>query len=295
MPVPAGAYLYVRDTPWPLGNEVEVHLETGDLISFQPATHGLTVLTTLADLLRDRDRRPVAVTPRRQIPSDPGQLWLLSDGWPRRFSFDRSRSAVLRRDIAGLLHVPESELRIRPCRTGLSDLAVRGYPISAALIATSLDIRLVDTGTGLFPYVLDLRPVLLGIEWGANATGYISLSDLAQRLAVRSGGQPEPPPLQNFLRFSPGEVFVVSFEHTPVDFWEDTTFGMPDHRLPDPSGYGPPADSHPSDTGAPGRVASSNARSVQGHWADLPRRPAVWTIRDMVDAFLGVPWQPSPA
>ena len=163
---------------------------------------------------------------------------------------------------SGLLHVPESELHIRPCRTGLSDLAIRGYPISAALIATSLDIRLVDTGTGLFPYVLDLRPVLLGIEWGANATGYISLSDLAQRLAVRcpvgyrvscSGGQPEPPPLQNFLRFSPGEVFVVSFEHIPVDFWEDTTFGMPDHRLPDLSGYGPPADSRPS----PGRVAST--------------------------------------
>ena len=126
VPVPADAYLYVRDTPWPLGHEVEVYLETGDLISFQPATHGLIVLTTLADLLQDSDRRPLAATPQRQTPRDSAQIWLLPDGWPRRLPFDRSRRAVLRRDIAGLLHVPESELRIRPCRTGLSDLAIRG-------------------------------------------------------------------------------------------------------------------------------------------------------------------------
>ena len=43
VPVPADACLYVRDTPWPLGHEVEVYLDTGDLISFQPATHGLIV------------------------------------------------------------------------------------------------------------------------------------------------------------------------------------------------------------------------------------------------------------
>ena len=207
-PVPFDTYVYVRDTPWPLGNDVTVQLEPGDFVSFQPATHEYAVLTTVSDLLLDRDSRQFAAArpdqegqASRLRTHDAGQLWLLSDGWPRRLPFDRSRSNLLRRDIAGVLHIPEPELRVRPCRSGLADLSVRGFPISATLIATSLDIRLTDAGRGLFPYVLDMRPVLLGVEWGANSAGYINLRELDRRLANRcpagyrvlcQGGRPEP-------------------------------------------------------------------------------------------------------
>ena len=126
--MPFDAYVYVRDTPWPLGNDVTVQLEPGDFVSFQPATHDYSVLTTLSDLLLDRANRQSVATRPDHDARDSGQLWLLSDGWPRRLPFDRSRSTLLRRDIAGILHIPEHELRIRPCRSGLSDLSIRGFP-----------------------------------------------------------------------------------------------------------------------------------------------------------------------
>ena len=153
---PAGsdACVYVRDLPWPLADGVTIQLDHGDLVSIQPAGHDFTLVTTLSDRLRD----PVSWAPRvAPTGLEAEQLWLLSDGWPRRLPYERDRASSLRTDIAGILHTHAAALRIRPSRPGISDLCVRGFPISAVVIATSVDIRLVEHGAGLFPYVLDLR------------------------------------------------------------------------------------------------------------------------------------------
>ena len=258
-PEGSDACVYVRDLPWPLVDEVTIQLDHGDLVSIQPTGHDLTIVTTLSDRLQDPNSWAPRVTP---TPREEEQLWLLSDEWPRRLPYARGGAASLRADIAGVLHTPEAALRIRPSRPGIFDLCVRGYPISAVVIATAIDIRLVEHGTGLFPYVLDLRPILAGIEWGANPEGYLSLHSLVRRFAPRCppgfrvtchGGQPEPPPLQHFLRFNPGDTFTVFFEPVPIGSWAARPLPPSGRRLDDE--WDPPAEGAAPDSHTQGPVA----------------------------------------
>ncbi|CAE7836599.1 rbcL [Symbiodinium sp. CCMP2592] len=176
------SHVYVRDVPWPLPVESATVLDNGDLVSVQPRNHGVLVLTGFADMLRD----PRCWTHTNYAASPLGdRLWILADDHPRHFTFDRRRRALLRRDLAGQLHVPERDLRIRPARSTLGDLCVQGVWVSTAVIATSSDIRLEATGNGLFPYILDARPVLLGVEWAANAEGVLNLRSVERRFQAR--------------------------------------------------------------------------------------------------------------
>ena len=231
LPAHHEAHVYVKDLPWPLTDGITVALEHGDIVSIQPPTHDFIVLADLSDMLVDRR----SWTPQMPFPFPrQGHLWLLTDEGSRLWQFDRNRAERLHRDLAGLLHTPEADLRIRPCRPNFPDLAHQGFLIEAALIATALDIRLTEAGSGLFPYVLDLRPILRGVEWRACSTGVINLHYLSNRFAhlcpprsrvVCLGGRPEPPPFQHFLRFSPGEVLIVCFEQIPLRSWDGAEAG----------------------------------------------------------------------
>ncbi|CAE7721597.1 unnamed protein product [Symbiodinium sp. CCMP2592] len=207
-------HVYVRDMPWPLDHGATVHVEPGDLISLQSPQHAVVVLTTLTDMLCDAAcwQPPVPLRfPRANA------LWLLNDGASRLFHFDPTRQHRVRRDFAAAL------------RTGKThDLDVLGFWARAALVVTSLPIRIETNGQGLFPYILDARPVFLGVDWAANAEGVLNLRTIEQRFLSRCppgsriscvGGWPEAPPMQHFVHFRPGEVFTLSFEPAPLRTW----------------------------------------------------------------------------
>ena len=200
-------HVYVRDMPWPLQDHTTIPLATGDFVSFQPAAQELEVLTSLPDMLQDAAnwRSPLSDA----VPG-PEYLWLLNDEWPRSFRFDRNRRALLHRDVAGLLHVPPQGLKNTPCRPGIRAFSVQGYVISAAVIATSVGIRLTDDGTGLFPYVLDMRPLLRGLEWGPILKDTSTCDVL-----LRDSGRDAPPAFACECR-------VVS--QSPLPF--STSFGL---------------------------------------------------------------------
>ena len=123
--------------------------------------------------------------------------------------------------------------------------------------------------------MLDLRPILAGIEWGANPEGYLSLHSLARRFAPRCppgfrvtchGGQPEPPPLQHFLRFNPGDTFTVFFEPVPIGSWAARPLPPSGSSLDDE--WDPPAEGAAPDSPYPGTggVAHTTAAvSRQGY------------------------------
>ncbi|CAE7643945.1 unnamed protein product [Symbiodinium sp. CCMP2592] len=176
-------HVYVRDMPWPLAEGNELTVDHGDTISIQPTHHAVAVITTLGDMLQDASNwhdGPVST----RIRSD--NLLLLHDRGSCLFLYDRERRHLLRHDFASLLHVPDFDLRIRPSRPGIADLNVKGTWVNTAIIATSLAIRLDAGGTGLFPYVIDARPIMLGIDWAANAEGVLNLRLVAQRFSHRT-------------------------------------------------------------------------------------------------------------
>ena len=94
-------------------------------------------------------------------------------------------------------------------------------PLVRLSLLLPLIFDLSNTAQGCF---LDLRPILAGVEWGANPERYLNLNALARRFASRCppgfrvschGGRPEPLPLHHFLRLNPGIPLRFSLNRFP--------------------------------------------------------------------------------
>ena len=168
--------VFVGDQPWPVPDDVHVTLHHGDLILISPYQGPVHVVASLQEMLQ-------SATGWGGVISLPGHVeeaaWIIYPGDAFRHAIRPDRRDTFRRDVAESLNLPPNNLSLRAPRPYIEDHAVRGC-LNRHVIAA-----VFDDGTGLVGVrspvcFLDLRPVMLDIQWRTCWDGFFNPQGLLE-------------------------------------------------------------------------------------------------------------------
>ncbi|CAE7939157.1 Cacna1h, partial [Symbiodinium sp. KB8] len=209
--------VYVRDSAWPIPSSTgAVRLCTGDLVTVAPVGHPTLIAATLSDMLFSAygwvDAGQIDVT-------GPHLAWLLTDTEPLGIPSTFSRTETDAEQAARALHIDETDLGILVEVDSLYNFSDRGRHTTQVLIALSSHGDICTSSQT--PCVLDLRPLLMGVQLVSFPRGLVDSTELAARFArfcpatfsVRiTGGDCGQALPAGYREIMAGDVLVVSFE-----------------------------------------------------------------------------------
>ncbi|CAE7884795.1 unnamed protein product [Symbiodinium microadriaticum] len=174
--------IYVGDLPWPLPHGLRVEVRTGDLILFTPARHGVHVVSSLTEMLSSAFGWSLF----EDIVEDPReQAWILSPDGPFAIVVLEHRRLHLREDIARLLEVPARQLILRPALADLDDFAYKHIRTRNVIVAVMAPGARGHRHARAEICILDLRPLLLELEWHFCPGGEFNTERYLARLRHR--------------------------------------------------------------------------------------------------------------
>ena len=205
------AQIYVQDTPWAVAGEGRVQLRTGDLVTAVPVGEPRIPPVPLTVMLGSPDgwrSDPV-------IPRPPGDgLWLLAEHASEHFTLQTPAGPTLRTAVAQHFGLDPHRVDLFPATPPIRDHARGGIPSRMVYLALP---------SGLLPgvpYIIDQRPVMLGLLWAYAPAGRVDVATLHARLVhhcpqthfLRLHGGYAPPGTANHQRFVyPGQVLTCEF------------------------------------------------------------------------------------
>ena len=243
----APVQIFVADVPWAFRRGAQFYVRAGASIRICP--YGQPVVP------------PLALT--RMIGSFEGWYqgdatnddpalgyWLLSTYAPRRFVVEPLSRPMLRTAAAAFLALPEDRLILLPAIPNLRDHSFAGSPSRQVFVA-------VGSSDGeQVPFILDARPVLLGLQWYHARHGRVEVGPICQSHRARcppgyvvrlQGGHGPLDTANHFRSVFPGQVLTVTYQpswagdaHSPGD---DT--GNDGDDAPGPSGRNHPGTTTP--------------------------------------------------
>ena len=164
------------DQPWPVPDDVHVNLHHGDLILISPHQGPVHVVAGLQEMLQSATGWGGVIS----LPGHAGEAaWIIYPGDAFRYVIRPDRRAAFRRDVAESLSLPPNSLSLRAPRPYIEDHAVRGC-LNRHVVAA-----VFDDGTGLASVhspvcFLDLRPVMLDIQWRTCWDGFFNPQGLIE-------------------------------------------------------------------------------------------------------------------
>ncbi|CAE7322558.1 hypothetical protein AK812_SmicGene13673 [Symbiodinium microadriaticum] len=194
------ARVFVSDTPWPVERDAPFHVDVGDLVLVLPTGH--PVIPPL------RLREPVLPAPEADA------LWVVTDQAPIRFVAPPPPRPPVRADIARSLGLSEHELHFIPADPAIRDHTRGGFPSRQIFIAA-----LAAGGEGT-PFVLDLRPILMCIDWDRAPQGQVDVARLCARHRSRCppgyfirvhGGYADGDTANHYRHVLPGQIITLEF------------------------------------------------------------------------------------
>ena len=174
--------IFVGDMPWPLPNGLRVEVRTGDLILITQARHGVHVVSSLAEMLGSAFGWSLFAG----IVEDPReQAWILSPDGPFAMVVLEHRRLHLREDLARLLEVPARQLILRPAIADLDDFAYKHIRTRNVIVAALTSGARGHRHARADICFLDLRPLLLDLEWHFCPGSELSTARHLERLRHR--------------------------------------------------------------------------------------------------------------
>ncbi|CAE7409934.1 unnamed protein product [Symbiodinium sp. CCMP2456] len=265
--------VYIGDMPWPLAPDVEVQLQTGDLVLFAPVDHPVLVLTSLADMLLSA--QGWVLTP--DVPGIHGQhMWVLTHSVPFRHSVQADRSRQVRTDIARHLGCAPDSMRLLVARPHIRDHAAGGLLTNVVVLA--LEHRAGPSNQPQQPVCfLDLRALMYGITWQFASTGFLSQRSLLRHIRSLSPpgwsialfeGDRRIDPVVDRVPVADGTVLVARLFAAPVGGLSPRVPPDPEEEddVPRPGSRSPPAAVAALDArgGAPLALHASDAQAGGG-------------------------------
>ena len=244
----SNAFVYVAASEHPSPDDVPVRVATGELLTIVPAGAPRIPPLQLERMLDTTDGWH-ATLPE---PAPPASLWLVTDQQPIRFVEPPPPRPPVRLCVSVLLRIPDGSLTFMPARPAIQDHAHAGIESSQVYVA-ALRRSVHD-----IPYILDLRPVLLGLTWAYAPHGRIDISELGARhcqrcphgFFVRILGGSGPSELANHFRWvQAGQVITVLFQRRRV------------------ASIAPPSSSTPSDNNAQHQAGFSDDDGSDGSFS----------------------------
>ena len=193
------------------------HLVTGDVVSIM--TWGIH--RPLSGSLEERLQNPQGWLEQPELPEGrESALWVLDDALASLFPFRQEDRLHLRRDIAEHLDYDLRQLTLRAARPGIRDYANRGWQCQAVIVATREVDRSRSSAQTQRIVVLDLRPLLMGVDWFQHDGDYLHLPTFMRRfedlcpegyMVVVLGGQPEEREDGTHLHLDDGQTLTIEF------------------------------------------------------------------------------------
>ena len=205
------ARVYVADAEYPTPVGLPIQVVTGELVTIVPVGAPRIPPLCLDRMLSSAEGWHTTLPE----PAPPVGLWLVTDQQPRRFVEPSPPRPPVRLCVSALLQIPDGNLTFVPALPAIRDHAHVGIDSSQVCIA-ALRLSAHD-----IPFVLDLRPVLLGITWAYAPHGRIDISELGVRHSRRCpngffvrilGGSSSPELANHFRWVQAGHVITVLFQ-----------------------------------------------------------------------------------
>ena len=176
------ARVFVRDMPWPLQAGDQVDLAEGDLITILAEGAPFDPLPSLASLLR----RPRSWEAFPELSGAQHNVsWILSDGPIAAIAVDRDLFALSSSGAAASLQLTAGLFTLVPAAPDIYDHARCGVLSRGVLVACQTQDFTPAGPHDKIPFVLDLRPILLTINWSYAVGGLLDVASLCGRLAWR--------------------------------------------------------------------------------------------------------------
>ncbi|CAE7897447.1 unnamed protein product, partial [Symbiodinium necroappetens] len=213
--------MYAGESPWALEHEESVPVHEGELFVVADPNHGVLITAFLSDMLVS----PLAPGDMPPLGSEHEVVLVLSDREPVFLPFVRSDRGALRRQVAAALGIDDTDLFM--CRTDppLQDSCERGR--RAKIVCVAYAFRDGSSQTDAFMLgVLDMRPILLGLQGLEIHEWHLDVNRLVERLSgwcpadlaiCISGGSPGIALPAGFREVQDGEVLTVTFEDTRTE------------------------------------------------------------------------------
>ena len=205
------ARVFVSDTPWPVERDAPFHVDVGDLVLVLPTGHPVIPPLRLRTMLASAagwHTEPVLPAPEADA------LWVVTDQAPIRFVTPPPPRPPVRADIARFLGLSEHELHFIPADPAIRDHTRGGFPSRQIFIAA-----LAAGGEGT-PFVLDLRPILICIDWDRAPQGQVDVARLCARHRSRCppgyfirvhGGYADGDTANHYRHVLPGQIITLEF------------------------------------------------------------------------------------
>ena len=224
--------VFLSDIPWSYQGSSRLYVVAGDLIRICSRDHPIPPPVEFSWILEATDGWHEDL----ELPGPFDDcFWLLSDNWPQRILTGVGARPPLATAVAAILDAPEASLTVAPATRPIRDHAHAGFPSRQVILAVEVEIE------GDIPFLLDQRPVLLGIQWALAHDGRVDVQELCNRHQRRC-------PPGHFIRliggFAAGDVgnhyrFVFAGQVIVVEFYPRRSGQVP---VPPPAGGGPPPD-----------------------------------------------------
>ena len=197
----------------------------GDLVTILPSGASVPEVESLEDRLKDSSKW-ASHRPASFITADPG-FRVLTDGGERFVRFEPQAHIGVesfRAHVAQLLQYPLHCTVVKPTAPRVRNSLFQGFPCRGVVLASAqLPYLPVPPGRVLpvsTVYFLDLRPILLGFQYGTARAGKVLLQALEQRFSeglpegysvLVHGGCPALEQAETVLYVSDREVLRVEF------------------------------------------------------------------------------------
>ena len=266
--------VFVRDLPWPLLTGVVASLEHGDLVLVRRREAPAHTVASLHDMLGS----VAGWDPNYQVPRCPHETaWILGPTSSHRLeALPGLRLEVS--DVAAITNVSRDALVLRPARPAISNFDHRGHAVDNVVIASSTAEPRLGDYPGCPACFVDLRPMLLQLDWNPCPEGVLHTADLLARLRNRCPLGFELGLVHNGVILAPVGPWIQVADRETLVF----TFFYPDPdtrlRMPD-SDDGPSRPSNnrrndsldPESSSHPGQSSSTRPDAGTGGTAFLPR------------------------
>ena len=284
----------VSAVPWAFPAGERINVAAGDLIAVYVEDQYWFPPLAFRDFLNSGDGWPADPTPPG--PGAEGD-WLLTDQTGLSFIRPPPQIAPLPVVIAALWRIDEADLTFQPSIPMIRDHARGGFPSGRVFLA----LRLAAEEN--VPFILDLRPTLLALEWMWAPRGRVDVASVCARLAshcplgyfIRLLGGRALPGMENHERIVfPGQVLQVEFWPRRGSGWQSADDGDGTHPDEMPDGDGD-NEEDPEDQGTPLESVSSQPDAGTGSTQRRVRPVHAWQAARRHDgAFVvsspGVKW-----
>ncbi|CAE7473444.1 unnamed protein product, partial [Symbiodinium sp. CCMP2456] len=203
--------IFVKDVPWAVPAEARIFVQPGDLISICPMEHALAPPLDFEQMFQAHTvwhEDPVF-----PMPAEDG-VWLLTNQLHQRFAARRPYRTPMWVVVAQYLGISPTSLTSMPAWPPIRNHSHRGLASKQVFLAVR------TPGSGRVPFVLDLRPVLLGISWASAPDGIVDVTEICNRQTHRCppghcvrlhGGTSAPDLANHFRRVHAGQTLTIEF------------------------------------------------------------------------------------